>query len=542
LIPPPAVSCKDIAWDLNKSGETMNPVLSLALAVAVGLIIVLSIMLLKAKQVLSSIRAAEQSALKIIGNAKKEAEGIKKEASLEAKDKILSLRSEVERQTKDRKIELQFLEKRLSQKEEQLQRKDNALTHKEREISQKEKRLSERERSISLDEKRAKDLLMEQRRRLEVISGMPSDEAKRYLLKQMEADARREAVFIVKRIEEEARATAQEDAKKLITTCIQRCASEHVVETAVSVVDLPSDEMKGRIIGREGRNIRALEVATGVDLIIDDTPEAIILSGFDPVRREIAKMSIEKLIADGRIHPARIEEVVEKVKRELEVKIQQEGDAAALDVGIHDFHPEIIRLLGRLKYRTSYGQNVLNHSKEVAFLAGMMASELGANVAVAKRAGLIHDIGKAIDREVEGTHIQLGVQVARKCGESEEVIHAMEAHHFDVEFRTCEAQLVQAADALSAARPGARREILETYVRRLEKLEHLADSFEGVSKCYALQAGREIRIMVESDKISDEQAFWLTKDIARKIENELQYPGQIKVTVIREMRVVEYAR
>jgi ribonuclease Y len=520
----------------------MNPVFALALAVAVGLIIVLSIMLLKAKQVLSSIRAAEQSAQNIIGNAKKEAETIKKEAALEAKDKILGLRSEVERQTKDRKIELQFMEKRLSQKEEQLQRKDSTLTHKEREISQKEKRLSERERSISLDEKRAKDLLTEQRHQLEVISGMPSEEARRYLLKQMEADARREAVFIVKRIEEEARAAAQEEAKKIITTCIQRCASEHVVETAVSVVDLPSDEMKGRIIGREGRNIRALEVATGVDLIIDDTPEAIILSGFDPVRREIAKMSIEKLISDGRIHPARIEEVVEKVKKELEVKIQQEGEAAALDIGIHDFHPEIVRLLGRLKYRTSYGQNVLNHSKEVAFLAGMMASELGANVAVAKRAGLIHDIGKAIDREVEGTHIQLGVQVARKCGESEEVIHAMEAHHFDVEFRTCEAQLVQAADALSAARPGARREILETYVRRLEKLEHLADSFEGVSKCYALQAGREIRIMVESDKINDEQAFWLTKDIARKIENELQYPGQIKVTVIREMRVVEYAR
>jgi ribonuclease Y len=300
--------------------------------------------------------------------------------------------------------------------------------------------------------------------------------------------------------------------------------------------------MKGRIIGREGRNIRALEVATGVDLIIDDTPEAIILSGFDPIRREIAKMSIEKLISDGRIHPARIEEVVEKVKQELDLKIQQEGESAALELAIGDFHPEILRLLGRLKYRTSYGQNVLNHSKEVASLAGMMAAEIGANVMVAKRAGLIHDIGKAIDREVEGTHIQLGVQVARKCGESEDVIHAMEAHHFDVEFRTIEAQLVQAADALSAARPGARREILETYVKRLEKLENLADSFAGVSKCYALQAGREIRILVESDKVSDEQAFWLTKDIARKIESELQYPGQIKVTVIREMRVVEYAR
>jgi ribonuclease Y len=300
--------------------------------------------------------------------------------------------------------------------------------------------------------------------------------------------------------------------------------------------------MKGRIIGREGRNIRALEVATGCDLIIDDTPEAIIVSGFDPIRREIAKMSIEKLISDGRIHPARIEEVVEKVKKELDDKLSKDGEAAALEVGVHDLHPELIRMLGRLRYRTSYGQNVLNHSKEVAFLAGMMAAEVHADVAVARRAGLLHDIGKAIDREVEGTHIQLGVQSARKCGETEAVIHAMEAHHFDVEFRTLEAQLVQAADALSAARPGARREILETYVKRLEKLENLADSFEGVSKCYALQAGRELRIMVESDKVSDEQAFCLTRSIARKIENELQYPGQIKVTVIREMRVVDYAR
>jgi len=300
--------------------------------------------------------------------------------------------------------------------------------------------------------------------------------------------------------------------------------------------------MKGRIIGREGRNIRALEVATGCDLIIDDTPEAIIVSGFDPIRREIAKMSIEKLISDGRIHPARIEEVVEKVKKELDDKLSKDGEAAALEVGVHDVHPELIRMLGRLRYRTSYGQNVLNHSKEVAFLAGMMAAEVHADVAVARRAGLLHDIGKAIDREVEGTHIQLGVQAARKCGETEAVIHAMEAHHFDVEFRTLEAQLVQAADALSAARPGARREILETYVKRLEKLENLADSFEGVSKCYALQAGRELRIMVESDKVSDEQAFCLTRNIARKIENELQYPGQIKVTVIREMRVVDYAR
>ena len=520
----------------------MNPVVYLALAMAVGLIIVLSVMLLKARQVLSSIKAAEQTAQRIIGDTKKEAENIKKEALLEAKDKILSLRAEIEKQTRDRKLELQSVEKRHNQKEELLEKKDQALTQRERELFQREKKLADREREVALDERKARELLGEQKRLLEMHSGLSAEEAKRQLLKQMEVDARREAVGLIKKIEEETRVTAHEEAKSIIASCIQRCAGEHVVETAVSVVDLPSDEMKGRIIGREGRNIRALEVATGVDLIIDDTPEAIILSGFDPIRREIAKMSIEKLISDGRIHPARIEEVVDKVKKELDIKIQQEGEAAVLELAIHDLHPEIIRLLGRLKYRTSYGQNVLNHSKEVASLAGMMAAEIGANVAVAKRAGLIHDIGKAIDREVEGTHIQLGVQVARKCGESEEVIHAMEAHHFDVEFRTVEAQLVQAADALSAARPGARRETLETYVKRLEKLESLVDSFEGVSKCYALQAGREIRIMVESDKVSDEQAFWLTKDIARKIENELQYPGQIKVTVIREMRVVEYAR
>jgi ribonuclease Y len=520
----------------------MNPVVYVAIAIAIGLILVLSVMLLRAKQALSSINAAEQTAQKIIGDSKKEAENVKKEALLEAKDKIFNLRTEVEKQTRDRKSELQGIERRLNQKEELLEKKDGSLTQRERELSQKEKKLIDRERNLALDEKRVRDLLVEQKRQLEVNSGMSAEEAKKHLMRQLETEAKHEAVSMIKKIEEEARGTAQEEARKIISTCIQRCAGEHVVETAVSVVDLPSDEMKGRIIGREGRNIRALEVATGVDLIIDDTPEAIILSGFDPIRREIAKMSIEKLISDGRIHPARIEEVVDKVKKELDIKIQQEGDAAALELGIRDFHPEIIRLLGRLKYRTSYGQNVLNHSKEVASLAGMMAAEIGANVGVAKRAGLIHDVGKAIDREVEGTHIQLGVQVARKCGESEDVIHAMEAHHFDVEFRTIEAQLVQAADALSAARPGARREILETYVKRLEKLENLADSFEGVSKCYALQAGREIRIMVESDKVSDEQAFWLTKDIARKIESELQYPGQIKVTVIREMRVVEYAR
>jgi len=521
----------------------MNPVIYItALAVCLVIILLLSAVLLKAKRALGSIKAAEQTAQKIVENSKREAENIKRESLLEAKDKALGLRAEVEKQTKDRKVELQNLEKRLSQREEQLERKDASLAQKEKEFLHKERRLSEKERTLNHDEKRIRDLWAEQKHQLEVISGMTAEDARKYLTKQMEADARKESVFVLKRIEEETKASAQEEAKKILTVSMQRCASEHVVETAVSVVDLPSDEMKGRIIGREGRNIRALEVATGVDLIIDDTPEAIILSGFDPIRREVAKMAIEKLISDGRIHPARIEEVVEKVKKELEIKIQQEGEAAALELGIHDFHPEIIKLLGRLRYRTSYGQNVLNHSKEVAYLAGMIASELKVNTVIAKRAGLIHDIGKAIDREVEGTHVQLGVQIARKCGESEEVVHAIEAHHFDVEFHSIEAQLIQIADVLSAARPGARREILETYVKRLEKLEHLADSFEGVSKCYALQAGREIRIMVESDKVSDEQALWLSKDIARRIESELQYPGQIKVTVIREMRVVEYAR
>ncbi len=520
----------------------MQPLVYIALAVAVVFLSLLAFLLVRARHTLNAIKAAERTAQKIIAESKKEAENIKKEAALEAKDKILGLRAEVDKQTKERKQELQGLEKRLTQKEEQLERKDNVMTQKEREMTHKERRLLDKERLLAQDEKRVKDLYQEQKHQLEIISGMTADEAKKVLIKQIEGDARKDAAFIVKRIEEEAREKAQQEGKEIITTAIQRCAGEHVVETSVSVVDLPSDEMKGRIIGREGRNIRALEVATGVDLIIDDTPEAIIVSGFDPIRRETARLAIEKLIVDGRIHPARIEEVVEKVKKELEVKIQQEGEAAAFELGIHDLHPELIKMLGRLKYRTSYGQNVLTHCKEVALLAGVMAAEIGANVAVAKRAGLIHDIGKAIDREVEGTHIQLGVQLARKHGEAEEVIHAIEAHHFDVEFRTLEAQLVQAADSLSAARPGARREILETYIKRLEKLENLADSFEGVSKCYALQAGREIRVMVESDKISDEQAFWLTKDIARKIENELQYPGQIKVTVIREMRVVEYAK
>jgi ribonuclease Y len=382
----------------------------------------------------------------------------------------------------------------------------------------------------------------DQQREVQRVAGMTADEARDSLLKQMEADARRDAANMVKRLDAEARETAAQRARQLITEAIQRCAAEHTTETTVSVVDLPSDDLKGRIIGREGRNIRALEIATGVDLIVDDTPGAIILSGFDPYRREIAKQAIERLIADGRIHPARIEEVVEKVKAELDEEVRKQGEAAAFDLGLHDLHPDVLKLMGRLRYRTSYGQNVLNHSKEVAFLAGIMARELGLQATVAVRAAFLHDIGKAIDREMQGTHLEIGLDFLRRHGEQPAVLDAVAAHHMDIDWPSLEAMIVQAADAISAARPGARRDILESYVKRLEKLEGIADSFKGVSKAFALQAGREIRIMVESERISDEEAIWLSKDIARRIENELEYPGQIKVTVIRETRAVEYAK
>ena len=381
-----------------------------------------------------------------------------------------------------------------------------------------------------------------QQRELERVSGLTTDEARELLIKQIEADARRDAANLVKRLESEAREQAQVQARSIITQAIQRCAAEHANETTVSVVDLPSDDMKGRIIGREGRNIRALEQATGVDLIVDDTPGAIILSAFDPFRREIARRAIERLIADGRIHPARIEEVVEKVKTEMEETIRKDGEAAAFELGMHDLHPEILKMMGRLQFRTSYGQNVLNHSREVAFLAGIMARELGLDASVAVRAAFLHDIGKGIDRELQGTHLELGLDFLKKHGETEPVLLAVAAHHMDIDWPSLEAMIVQAADAISASRPGARRDILESYVKRLEKLEGIADSFKGVSKSFALQAGREIRIMVESERISDEEAIWLSKDIARRIENELEYPGQIKVTVIRETRAVDFAK
>jgi ribonuclease Y len=371
---------------------------------------------------------------------------------------------------------------------------------------------------------------------------MTAEDAKKQLMKSLEQEARRDAANVVRRIDEETREQAQTIARRYVVEAIQRSAADHAAETTVSVVDLPNDDLKGRIIGREGRNIRALEMVTGVDLIVDDTPGAIILSGFDPVRREIAKLTIERLISDGRIHPARIEEMAERVRTELEEQMRQEGEGAALELGIPDIHPELIKMLGRLKYRTSYGQNVLLHSKEVAYLAGFMARECGANVDVATRAGLLHDIGKAIDREMEGTHLQLGIDILRKYNESEDVIKAMEAHHMDREFRSLESMLVQAADAVSASRPGARRDLFESYVKRLERLESIANSFDGVSKAFALQAGREIRVMVEAEKLSDEETLWLSKDVARRIESELQYPGQIKVTVIRETRAVDYAK
>jgi ribonuclease Y len=465
-----------------------------------------------------------------------------REAEFAAKEKLLQARTEFESASRKRRTELEALERRLTQKEDNLDKRTDDIGRREKELNQQERTLTGREKDLEKKESELARMVDEERTRLEHIAGLTAQQARDELVRMMEDESRIEAAHIVKRIEDEAREQANKQAQRIIGMAIQRSASDYVSETTVSVVMLPNDEMKGRIIGREGRNIRALETATGVDLIVDDTPEAVILSGFDPYRREVARVSLERLIVDGRIHPARIEEIVEKVKAEFEQKILQEGEAALLELGIPGMHPELVKLLGRLRYRTSYGQNVLQHSKEVAFLAGTMAAELKANVQVARRAGLVHDIGKAIDREMDGTHLQIGIDLLRKFGESEEVVHGMACHHGDYDPQTVEAVLVTAADALSAARPGARREVLETYVKRLEKLEEIAQGFKGVQKTFAIQAGREIRIIVDSGKISDEQALWLSKDIARKVEAELTYPGQIKVTVIRETRSVEYAR
>lgn len=520
----------------------MNSTVLIVLALGVLLVGSAVFILFKKGSGARSLFKAQQEAKEILEKARQESEKIRQEASLEAKEKHINLKSDFEKQTRDRLRKLNEMERRLVNKEENLERKFQILERKERDFAAKERRLYTREKELGEKEQKHDELLKQVVEELERISGMTSEEAKNILAKRMENEAKLEAVQAVRRIEEDTREKSQVLARQIISMAIQRSAAEHVVETTVSVVDLPSDDMKGRIIGREGRNIRALEMATGVDIIVDDTPEAVILSSFDPIRREMARLAIEKLVIDGRIHPARIEEVVETVKQELEEKIKQEGESIVLELRLQDIHHELVMLIGKLKYRTSYGQNVLQHSKEVAYLAALMAKELGANTDVAIRAGLLHDIGKAVDKEVEGTHTELSVDLAKKHGETEAVVQAIASHHRDVDFPSVEAVLVQAADTLSAARPGARRELLETYIKRLEKLEEIANAHEGVAKAYALQAGREIRIIVESQKISDDQAVVLAREISQKIKDELDYPGQIKVTVIREMRAVEYAR
>ncbi len=487
-------------------------------------------------------RDAEQEARRVLAATQQEAEQRLRDAGVEAREKLLTARLEFERETHEYRQELLGLERRLDQRESALDERARTLDTQVNELEDRKRQIEERETAVAMQEDALAAAAAEQRLHLERIAGLTSEQAKAELMRTMENEARMDAAKMLRRIEEEANQEATNRARRLISLAIQRIAAEHVVESTVSVVDLPSDEMKGRIIGREGRNIRALETATGVDLIVDDTPGAVLLSCFDPVRREVARLSLERLMLDGRIHPGRIEEVVGKIRQELDEKIFRDGEAAAIELGQPDFHPEILRLLGRLQYRTSYGQNVLLHSKEVAWLSAHMATELGVNVRIAKRAGLVHDIGKAVDREMEGTHLTIGRDLLRKYGESEDVIHAMECHHGDVDARSIEAVLVTAADALSAARPGARREILESYLKRLEKLEGIASEFKGVQRAFAIQAGRELRIVVESEKLSDEDAVWLSRDIAKKIEAELTYPGQIKVTVIRETRAIEYAR
>lgn len=484
----------------------------------------------------------EKEKIKLIEEAKKEAETRKKEASLEAKDIVYQAKAEAEKDLKERRSELTQLDKRLRQKEETLDRKFDQIDKREHDLTRREKEYASKERAIQEKDNRYNQMLKEQTLQLERISGISSEEAKAELFKRVEEESRFEAAKLAKTIEDEVKETAEKKAKETISFAIQRYASEYVADATASAVSLPNDEMKGRIIGREGRNIRALEAATGVDLLVDDTPELVTLSAFDPVRREIARISLERLIADGRIHPTRIEEIVEKVKKEIEANIREEGEKAVFDIGLSGIHPEIIKLLGRLKYRTSYGQPVLQHSKEVAYLAGMMAGELGIDVKLAKRAGLLHDIGKAVDHEVEGSHQEIGANIAKKHGENPKVVNAIMVHHGEGDPITAEAALVAAADALSAARPGVRRESIENYLKRLENLEKMAMSYKGVEKCYAIQAGREIRIIVRPEDMTDDMSAVMSKDLAKKIESEMTYPGQIKVTVIRESRYVEYAK
>ncbi len=488
------------------------------------------------------VKEAQEKAAIIIKDAAKEAENKKKEAEIEVKDKIYQARLDIERETQEKRAELVNLEKRLIQRENHVEKKGDQLERRDNELHRREREIIVREKLATEKIEQYENALRAEREQLERISGISADEAKRQLIKVMEDEAKFESAREIKRIEDEAKSSAEKKAREIITLAIQRYANEHVAEASVSVVSLPNEEMKGRIIGREGRNIRALESATGVDFIVDDTPEAVIISGFDPVRREIARQILEKLISDGRIHPGRIEDLAEKVKRDIEKNMKEDAEKAMFDLGIHNVHPEIVKLLGRLKYRTSYGQNNLMHAKEVAFICGIMASELGLDVALCKRAGLLHDIGKAVTHEHDGTHVSIGMELAKKYGENPKVVNAIGAHHGDIEPNCPESVLVAAADALSGARPGARRETFESYIKRLENLEKLASSFKGVEKAYAISAGREIRVIVKQEDVSDAESSQIARDMAKKIHDELTYPGQIKITVIRESRYVEMAK
>jgi ribonuclease Y len=517
------------------AGILIAAVLALILGTAMGFFI----RKFFAEQQISS---AKKYAEQIVEGAQKEAQSIKKEAELETKDSMLKSQADFDAKTREARAELSTLEKRVRQREENLDKKLESIDKKERELNTKAKEQADLDKKLKAQSEELGTLVTDQRKKLENISGLSAELAKQELISGLVNEAKQESLLTLKRIEEETKENAEKKARDIVSIAVQRVAADHTSEISVSVVPLPNEEMKGRIIGREGRNIKTLETMTGVDFIIDDTPEAVTISAFDPVRREIARRVLEKLIQDGRIHPGRIEEVVEKTKLEMDQRIKELGEAAAMDVGIPNLHPEIIKLLGKLHFRTSYGQNVLKHSLEMTYITSILASELGIDPTVARRAALLHDIGKAIDHEVQGSHVDLGVDAARKYGESEAILHAIAAHHNDIEPKTIEAVLVQAADAISAARPGARRETLENYIKRLENLEKIASQFEGVQKVFAIQAGREVRIMVETDKIDDLRSFSLSKEIAKKIEEELEYPGQIKVTVIREVRAVEYAK
>ena len=510
-------------------------IICIILVVVVAVISSLISVMVRKSTIEKKVGSAEERSREIINEAIKTAEAKKKEALLEAKEENLKTKNELDKEIKERRAEVQRYEKRVLNKEESVEKKADSLDKKENSLKVKEEELARTQAKV--------DQLSEQRvQELERISGLTSEQAKEQLLKTVEEEIKIESAKLVKELENQAKEEADKKAKEIVVNAIQKCATDHVSETTISVVSLPNDEMKGRIIGREGRNIRTLESLTGVDLIIDDTPEAVVLSGFDPIRREVARIALEKLVVDGRIQPTRIEEMVNKAQKEVETMIREEGEAATLEVGVHGIHPELVKLLGKMKFRTSYGQNALKHSIEVAHLSGMLAAELGLDVRIAKRAGLLHDIGKAVDHEMEGTHIQLGVDLCRKYKESATVINAVEAHHGDVEPETLIACIVQAADAISAARPGARRETLETYTNRLKQLEDITNSFEGVDKSFAIQAGREIRVMVIPEKVSDADMVLMARDIAKQIEDELEYPGQIKVNIIRESRAIDYAK